>query len=482
MTDIRVLELGTLIAGPFCGQLFGDMGAEVIKIEPPGTGDPMRAWGRGLPVWWPVIARNKKSVTLNLREPRGQDLLKQLVAQADVLIENFRPGTLEKWGLDFEGLSAVNERLVMVRVSGFGQTGPYARRAGYGSVGEAMGGIRYLAGDPDRPPSRVGLSIGDSLAATFACVGALAALHDRERSGKGQVVDSAIYEAVLAVMESTVPEYTQGGTIRERSGAILPKTAPSNVYPTADGEMIVMGANQDSVFARLAEAMGQPGLATDPRYADHVARGEHQDELDDAIAHWTATLEADALLDTPRTAWRALRAHLPHAGDARRPALPGPQCHHRRGASGVRAAQDAERVPEDVAHPGDGALAGARTRGAQRRGLQGPARSFRGGTRRARGGGDCLRKSVSPVYAPRKRIAANSNVAVATCAPTIRTVSAERCRASSAMISAFTAARSDFVASSSLAVATVDAVGALTPTPSNHSPASARARPRLPRR
>lgn len=297
LTDLRVVELGTLIAGPFCGQLFGDMGAEVIKVEPPGTGDPMRAWGRGLPVWWPVIARNKKSVTLNLREPRGQELFKDLVARADVVIENFRPGTLERWGLDYETLSAVNERLVMVRVSGFGQTGPYARRAGYGSVGEAMGGIRYLAGDPDRPPSRVGLSIGDSLAATFACVGALAALHDRERTGKGQVVDSAIYEAVLAVMESTVPEYTQGGTIRERSGAILPKTAPSNVYPTADGEMIVMGANQDSVFARLAEAMGRPELAADPRYADHVARGEHQDELDHVIAGWTATLEADPLLD-----------------------------------------------------------------------------------------------------------------------------------------------------------------------------------------
>ena len=297
LTDLRVVELGTLIAGPFCGQLFGDMGAEVIKVEAPGTGDPMRAWGRGLPVWWPVIARNKKSITLNLREPRGQELLKDLAAHADVLIENFRPGTLERWGLDYDALSAVNERLVMVRVSGFGQTGPYARRAGYGSVGEAMGGIRYLAGDPDRPPSRVGLSIGDSLAATFACVGALAALHDRERTGKGQVVDSAIYEAVLAVMESTVPEYTQGGTIRERSGAILPKTAPSNVYPTADGEMIVMGANQDSVFARLTEAMGQPALAIDPRYADHVARGEHQDELDEVIAGWTATLAADPLLD-----------------------------------------------------------------------------------------------------------------------------------------------------------------------------------------
>ena len=297
LADLLVVELGTLIAGPFCGQLLGDMGATVVKVEAPGVGDPMRAWGRGLPVWWPVIARNKKSVTLNLREARGQELLRDLVARADVLIENFRPGTLEKWGLDFDALSAVNERLVMVRVSGFGQTGPYARRAGYGSVGEAMGGIRYLAGDPDRPPSRVGLSIGDSLAATFACVGALAALHDRERSGKGQVVDSAIYEAVLAVMESTVPEYSEGGTIRERSGAILPKTAPSNVYPTADGEMMVMGANQDSVFARLAEAMGQPEIASDPRYADHVARGEHQDELDDAIGAWTSTLEADTLLE-----------------------------------------------------------------------------------------------------------------------------------------------------------------------------------------
>ncbi|MEQ9003441.1 MAG: CoA transferase, partial [Pseudomonadales bacterium] len=273
LADLRVLELGTLIAGPFCGQLLGDLGAEVIKIEPPGTGDPMRAWGQGLPVWWPVIARNKKSVTLNLREAEGQALLKRLVADADVLIENFRPGTLERWGLGYPELAQVNPRLIMARVSGFGQTGPYAKRAGYGSIGEAMGGIRYLAGDPDRPPSRVGLSIGDSLAATFACVGVLAALHHREQSGRGQVVDSAIYEAVLAMMESTIPEYTEAGVIRERSGAILPKIAPSNVYPTRDGEMIVMGANQDSVFTRLCEAMGQPALATDPRYASHTARG-----------------------------------------------------------------------------------------------------------------------------------------------------------------------------------------------------------------
>ena len=298
LADLRVIELGTLIAGPFCGQLLGDMGAEVIKVEAPGVGDPMRSWGRGLPVWWPVIGRNKKSVTLNLRDERGQDILRQLVQRADVVVENFRPGTLEKWGLGYDQLAAVNPRLVMARVSGFGQSGPYAPRAGYGSIGEAMGGIRYLAGDPDRPPSRVGLSIGDSLAATFACVGTLAALHERERSGRGQMVDSAIYEAVLAVMESTIPEYTEGGLIRERSGAILPKTAPSNVYPSADGEDIVMGANQDSVFARLAEAMGEPALAQDARYADHVGRGEHQAELDERIAAWTCTLPADELLAT----------------------------------------------------------------------------------------------------------------------------------------------------------------------------------------
>lgn len=296
LSDLRVLELGQLIAGPFCGQLLGDLGAEVIKLEPPGVGDPMRSWGRGAAVWWPVIGRNKKSVTLNLRDPRGQGLFRRLAAQADVVIENFRPGTMEKWGLGPAELLDLQPRLVFVRVSGFGQTGPYARRAGYGSVGEAMGGMRYLAGDPDRPPSRVGLSIGDSLAASFACMGALAALHERERSGLGQVVDSSIYEAVLAMMESTVPEFTVAGLIRERSGAILPRTAPSNVYPTHDGEMIVMGANQDSVFARLAEAMGQPELAADERFVDHVARGEHQAELDELIAQWTGSVDAEPLL------------------------------------------------------------------------------------------------------------------------------------------------------------------------------------------
>ncbi len=217
LQGLRVIELGQLIAGPFCGQLMADHGAEVIKIEQPGEGDPMREWGRGKKVWWPVVARNKKSITLNLRVKAGQDMVKALAAKADFLLENFRPGTMEKWGLGYEELAKINPRLIMIRVSGFGQTGPYAGRAGYGSIGEAMGGMRYLAGDPSTPPSRIGLSIGDSLAATFACLGALMALEWRHKTGRGQVVDSAIYEAVLAMMESTIPEYTEGGYIRVRA-------------------------------------------------------------------------------------------------------------------------------------------------------------------------------------------------------------------------------------------------------------------------
>ncbi|GAB4139448.1 MAG: CoA transferase [Sphingomonadales bacterium] len=294
MQGLRVIELGQLIAGPFCGQLMADHGAEVIKIEQPGDGDPMRQWGR-VPVWWPIVARNKKSATLNLRTPEGQALLKELVAKADFLLENFRPGTMERWGLGYDVLAAINPGLIMIRVSGYGQDGPYAKRAGYGSIGEAMGGMRNLAGDPSTPPSRIGLSIGDALAATYACLGALMALNHRHRTGRGQVVDSAIYEAVLAMMESTVPEYTEAGVIRERSGSILPKIAPSNVYPTQDGDILI-GANQDTVFRRLAEAMGQPGLADDERYATHVARGDNQAELDDLIAAWTKDFIAADLL------------------------------------------------------------------------------------------------------------------------------------------------------------------------------------------
>lgn len=286
LKDLRVIELGQLIAGPFCGQLMADHGADVIKVEQPDIGDPMRAWGRNMPVWWPVIGRNKKSVTLNLRTEEGQDILRELIKDADFLIENFRPGTMEKWDLGYEQLSEINPKLIMIRVSGFGQTGPYSSHAGYGSIGEAMGGLRNLAGDPSTPPSRVGLSIGDSIAATYACLGAMMALHQREITGRGQVVDSAIYESVLAMMEATIPEYTQGNFIRERTGSILPEVSPSNVYPTSDGDILI-AANQDSVFGRLCEAMGQPELATDERYATHTARGAHQAELDDRIAEWT---------------------------------------------------------------------------------------------------------------------------------------------------------------------------------------------------
>ncbi len=287
LSDIRVIELGQLIAGPFCGQLLGDMGADVIKVEPPGAGDPMRAWGRGDDkLWWEVVARNKRAVTANLRIPEGQELVRRLVATADILIENFRPGTLERWNLGPGELHAVNPRLIIVRVSGYGQTGPYSGRAGFGGIGEAMGGWRHIVGEPDRPPARMGVSIGDTLAATYGCLGALAALHARERTGRGQVVDSALYEAVLQVMESLVPEYQISGYIRERSGSVLPGIAPSNVYPCSDGEYLI-GANQDAVFARLCRAMGRPELATDPRYVDHVARGRNQAELDGIIADWT---------------------------------------------------------------------------------------------------------------------------------------------------------------------------------------------------
>lgn len=299
LAGLRLIEMGTLLAGPFCGQLLGDFGAEVIKIEPPGQGDPMREWGRekahGMSLWWPVVARNKKSVTLNLREAEGQAIARELIGKADFLLENFRPGTLERWNLSYAELQKINPRLIMIRVSGFGQTGPYAKRAGFGAVGEAMGGLRYVCGDPATPPSRMGISIGDSLAATFACVGALSALYYRERTGQGQVVDSAIYEAVLNMMESLITEYDKTGYVRERTGAILPNVAPSNVYPTRDGGMILIAANQDTVFGRLTEAMGRPELSKDERYATHTARGARQKELDELIADWTRTIDAGPL-------------------------------------------------------------------------------------------------------------------------------------------------------------------------------------------
>ncbi|MEM9304743.1 MAG: CoA transferase, partial [Pseudomonadota bacterium] len=301
LSDIRVIEMGTLLAGPFCGQLLGDMGAEIIKVEAPNMGDPMRVWGQekahGKSLWWPVVARNKKSVTINLRVEAGQQLVRDLVAKADIVLENFRPGTMERWNLGYEDLKKVNPGIIMVRVSGQGQTGPYSKRAGYGSIGEAMGGLRYVCGDPSSPPSRMGISIGDSLAATHATVGALAALHHRDRTGEGQVVDSAIYEAVLGMMESLVTEYDQTGYIRERTGSILPNVAPSNVYPTSDDLLILIAANQDTVFKRLASAMGQPELAEDERYSTHAARGHRQEELDVMVGEWTKTKTAQELTD-----------------------------------------------------------------------------------------------------------------------------------------------------------------------------------------
>ncbi|HPN06556.1 MAG TPA: CoA transferase [Hyphomonadaceae bacterium] len=299
LEGLRVIEMGSLIAGPFCGQLMGDMGADVIKIEAPGDGDPMRQWGQGpKPAWWRVIARNKRSVSLDLRKPRGQEIARELVAKADILVENFRPGTLEKWGIAPEALHAINPGLIIVRVSGYGQTGPYADRAGFGLVGEAMGGWRYLVGEPDRPPARMGISIGDTLAASYGCMGALAALHHREKTGRGQVVDSALYEAVLQVTESLLSDYGASGHMRTRSGSVLPGIAPSNAYPCSDGD-IVIGANQDKVFARFAETIGKGEWAEDPRYKTHHARGERQDELDGMISDWTrlrTVAEVDAIM------------------------------------------------------------------------------------------------------------------------------------------------------------------------------------------
>ena len=299
LKGLRVVELGQLLAGPFCGQLLGDMGAEIIKVEPPGAGDPMRNWGLGEDkVNWEVIARNKKSVSANLRVPQGQELVRNLIAKADVLIENFKPGTMERWGLGPEALLRLNPGLIIARMSGYGQYGPYSDRAGFGGIGEAMGGWRYIVGEPDRPPSRMGISIGDTLTATYGCMGVLAALHVRTQTGKGQIIDTALYEAVLQVMESVIPEYDHAGIIRERSGSFLPGIAPSNVYRCIDGEFMI-GANNDAIFARFCTAMKRPELPADPRYANHIARGQNQIELDELINEWTSrhsVAEVEALM------------------------------------------------------------------------------------------------------------------------------------------------------------------------------------------
>ena len=297
-----MIEVGTLISGPFAGRLLGDMGAEVIKIEPPGSPDPVRTWGQaeldGHHFFWTVHARNKKAVTLNLREPQGRELFLKLVERSDIIVENFRPGTLEKWGLGYDVLRQHNRGIILVRVSGYGQTGPDAHKAGYASVAEAASGLRHMNGFPGGPPPRLALSLGDSLAGMFAAQGALAALYRRSVTGEGQVVDAALTEACLAVQESTIPDYDVGGVVRGPSGTRLEGIAPSNIYRTADGSWVVIAANQDTVFRRLCAAMGQPELATDDRFVDHVARGRNQDELDKIIGDWAAQRQPDEIIET----------------------------------------------------------------------------------------------------------------------------------------------------------------------------------------
>ena len=302
LDGIRVLEVGTLISGPFCGRLLGDMGAEVIKIEPPGAPDPIRTWGQaeieGHRFFWTVHARNKKAVTLNLREPRGRELFLELVENADIIVENFRPGTLEKWDLGYDALRQRNRGIILVRVSGYGQTGPDAGKAGYASVAEAVSGLRHMNGFPGGPPPRLALSLGDTLAGMFAAQGALAALYRRTVTGEGQVVDAALTEACLAVQESTIPDYDIGGVVRGPSGTRLEGIAPSNIYRSADGSWVVIAANQDTVFRRLCEAMGTPELASDPRFVDHKARGRNQDEIDAIIGEWAAARQPADIIET----------------------------------------------------------------------------------------------------------------------------------------------------------------------------------------
>jgi formyl-CoA transferase len=292
LDGIRVIEVGTLISGPFAGRLLGDLGAEVIKVEPPDAPDPLRTWGQaeldGHHFFWTVHARNKKAVTLNLREERGRELFLDLIEQSDIIVENFRPGTLEKWNLGYDVLRERNPGIILVRVSGYGQTGPDAHLAGYASVAEAASGLRHLNGFPGGPPPRLALSLGDSLAGMFAVQGALAALYRRTVTGEGQVVDVALTESCLAIQESTIPDYDVGGVVRGPSGTRLEGIAPSNIYRTADGSWVVIAANQDTVFRRLCAAMGRPELSIDHRFANHVARGGNQDELDKLIGDWAA--------------------------------------------------------------------------------------------------------------------------------------------------------------------------------------------------
>lgn len=299
LSGIRVLELGQLIAGPFAAKMLGEFGAEVIKIEPPGKGDPLRNWRLihdGTSVWWQVQSRNKKSVSLDLRKPEAQDLIRTLVKDIDVVVENFKPGTMEGWGLGWEELRAINPRLVMLRVSGYGQTGPYRDLPGFGAIGEAMGGLRHLSGEPDRTPVRVGVSIGDSLSALHGVIGILLALRARDQNGTGQMIDVALYESVFNMMESLLPEYSVFGEIRQPAGSSLPGIAPSNAYRCQDNKYVLIAGNGDSIFKRLMGVIGRLDLAEAPELANNAGRVKHVVMLDDAISQWTGQHPLDEVL------------------------------------------------------------------------------------------------------------------------------------------------------------------------------------------
>jgi formyl-CoA transferase len=299
LQGIRVLELGSLIAGPFCAKTLADFGAEVIKIEPPGEGDPLRTWRRmrnGVSLWWHVQSRNKKSVTCDLRSPEGQEIVRRLARDCDIAIENFRPGALEKWNLGWDALSRENPKLILVRISGYGQTGPYRGRPGFAAIAEAVGGLRYVNGFPDRPPARPNLSLGDTLASLHGVIGALLALHHLRNGGKGQVIDVALYESVFNCMESLLPEYSAGGYVRERSGSALPGIAPSNLYPCKGGAYVLIAGNADSLFRRLMAAIGREDLRDDPALARNDGRAAQMQRIDDAIAEWTSRFSQEEVL------------------------------------------------------------------------------------------------------------------------------------------------------------------------------------------
>jgi succinyl-CoA---D-citramalate CoA-transferase len=299
LAGIRVLELGALIAGPFCAKILAEFGADVVKLEPPKIGDPLRKWRYvedGTSLWWHVQSRGKRSAAVDLRTPDGQAIARALAARADIVVENFRPGTLEDWNLSYASLAASNPGLVMVRISGYGQSGPYRERPGFGVIGEAVGGMRYVTGTPDRPPSRVGVSIGDTLSALYGVIGALMAVEARRASGRGQVVDVALYEAVFSVMESMLPEFDRFGVVRERTGSILPGIAPTSSYRCADGSYVLIAANGDSIFRRLCLAIGRADLAADPALAHNDGRAARQQWLDDEIEKWTRARSSDDIV------------------------------------------------------------------------------------------------------------------------------------------------------------------------------------------